>query len=202
MSETNAPTLKDVLDHLNAGQELIFGSALFKVMASHSQEALRITAKLNSGFHSPEEIIILMSELTGQEIDKSFRMFPPFYSDFGKNIHIGKNVFINSCCCFQDQGGIFIGDGAFIGHRATLATLNHGFTPETRPNNIPKPIHIGANVWLGASVTITPGVSIGANSIIAAGAVVTKNIPGNVIAAGVPAKVLKKIPDAQAPGKS
>ena len=136
---------------------------------------------------------VLFSNLTGKPVNKSFSMFPPFYTDCGKNITIGKNVFINASCHFQDQGGIFIGDGSFIGHNVTLATLNHGLKPDDRGTLYPAPIVINKNVWIGANVTILPGVEIGENSVIAAGAVVTKDIPENVVAGGIPAKIIKKI---------
>ena len=102
------------------------------VMHEMSQKALQITMELNNKYHTHEEIIQLMSELTGHEIDDSFGMFPPFYTDCGRNIHIGKNVFINAGCKFQDQGGIYIGDGALIGHNAVLATINHMEDPALR----------------------------------------------------------------------
>ena len=128
-----------------------------------------------------------------KKLDSSFCIFPPFYTDCGKNIHIGKNVFINTCCHFQDQGGIFIGDGVLIGHNVTLATLDHGFAPEDRGTTYPAPIILEKNVWIGANVTIVSGVRIGENAIIAAGAVVTKDIPANVVAGGIPARILKEI---------
>ena len=87
-----------------------------------SQEALKITMVINNKYHTPEELVELFSELTGEEVDKSFRMFPPFHTDCGKNIKVGKNIFINACCKFQDQGGITIGDNVLIGHNVTLAT--------------------------------------------------------------------------------
>lgn len=104
---------------------------------------------------------------------------------------MGKNVFINSGCRFQDQGGITIGDGALIGHNVVLATLNHDFSPKKRSTMHPAPIVIGKNVWIGANATVVPGVTIGDGAIIAAGAVVTKDVPKNAVAAGVPAKVIK-----------
>ena len=158
-----------------------------------SQEALKITMKLNNEYHTPEEIIVLFSELIGKEVDKSFTLFPPFYTDCGKNIHIGKNVFINSCCKFQDQGGISIGDGSLLGHNVIIATLNHMQEPSRRQSLLPKPVVIGNNVWIGASVTILPGVTIGDNAIIGAGSVVTKDIPANSVAVGSPCKVIKSI---------
>ena len=111
------------------------------------------------------------------KIDESFGMFPPFYTDCGRNIHIGKNVFINAGCKFQDQGGIYIEDGVLIGHNAVLATINHMEDPEKRAGMIFQPIHIEKKVWLGANVTVLPGVTIGEGSVIAAGAVVTKDVP-------------------------
>ena len=181
------------LEHLRTGKTVKGNSKLHQMMHKMSQEALKITAELNSGYHSPQEIQKLMEKLTQKPIDKSFAMFPPFYSDCGRNIYIGKNVFINCCCHFQDQGGIYIGDGALIGSFVVLATINHGLNPAQRSDNHPSAIHIGQNVWLGSHCTVLPGVTIGDNSVIAAGAVVTKDVPAYSVAAGVPARVIKKI---------
>lgn len=185
--------LEEFLEHLNRGETVEGGSEAHLFMHGVSQEALRITAELNGSYHTPEEIRALMRKLTGKPIDESFTMFPPFYTDCGKNITLGVNVFINSSCRFQDQGGIFIGDDALIGHNVVLATLNHGFEPENRKNLYPAPIVIGKNVWIGANATVVPGVTIGDNAIIAAGAVVTKDVPANTVAGGVPARIIKKI---------
>ncbi len=127
-----------------------------------------------------------------QKID-DFRVFPPFTTDFGKNIHIGKNVFINSGCRFQDEGGIYIGDNVLIGHNVVLATLNHNENPQKRGNIIPSPIVIGNDVWVGSSVTIVPGVTIGDGAIIAAGAVVTKDVTKNTVVGGVPARYIRDV---------
>ncbi len=181
------------LEHVNSGKEVVGGSELHAFMVELSQEAMQITCELNNAYHTPEEIRALMSKLIGKQMDASFRMFPPFYTDCGKNITIGKRVFINSGCRFQDQGGIRIGDDSLIGHNAVLATLNHGIAPDQRGNTYPAPIVIGKNVWLGANVTVTSGVTIGDNAIVAAGAVVTRDVPPNVIVGGVPAKVIKQI---------
>lgn len=158
-----------------------------------SQEALKITAEINHGYHEPEELRGLFSKLTGRPVDKSFALFPPFHTDCGKNIHVGKNVFINMGCKFQDQGGIFIGDGTLIGHNVVLATLNHAMSPDNRSTMIPKPIHIGKNVWIGSNATVLPGVTIGDGAVIAAGAVVAKDVPENTVVGGVPAKTIRII---------
>ncbi len=185
--------LIDFLKHLNAGKTVIGNSEIHQFMHEVSHEAMKITAKLNGSYHEPEEIRELFSELIGKPVDPSFGLFPPFYTDCGKNITIGKNVFINSGCRFQDQGGITIGDGALIGHNVVLATLNHDFSPEKRSTLHPAPIVIGKNVWIGANAAVVPGVTIGNGAIIAAGAVVTKNVPENVVAGGVPAKIIKRL---------
>lgn len=169
------------------------GSDLFAAFHQFSQEALQITMELNTKYHFPEEIVEIFSRLTDSKVDSTFRLFPPFYTDCGKNISIGKNVFINSGCKFQDQGGITIEDGVLIGHNVTLLTLNHEEDPACRQNLHAAPITIGRNAWLGANVTVLPGVSIGEGSIVGAGAVVTKDVPANAVVVGVPAKVIKTI---------
>ncbi len=181
------------LAKMDTGEEIEAGSEYHLYMHELSQEALRITAEMNNAYHSPEELLALMRKLTAQPDFPVFGLFPPFYTDCGKNIHFGKNIFVNSGCRFQDQGGIWIGDNTLIGHNAVLATLNHDPDPKKRANLIPSRIVIGQDVWLGANVTVLPGVSIGDGAIIAAGAVVTKDVPPNTIVGGVPAKMLKTV---------
>ena len=162
-------------------------------MHEASSRAQRITSEINNKYHTKEEIHALMCELTLEKIDESLSVFPPLYSDFGMNLHIGKQVFINSGCSFQDQGGIYIGDNTLIGHQVVFATINHDEDPNKRASMFFKPIHIGKNVWIGAHATILPGVNIGDGAIIGAGAVVTKDVLPNTVVAGVPARVIKKI---------
>lgn len=169
------------------------GSQAHLFMTEAAREAQRVTAELNTGYHTAGQLRALFSRLTGEEADESFCLFPPFYTDFGKNIHIGKNVFINSGCCFQDQGGIFLGDGCLIGHQVVIATLNHDLDPKKRGGMYPAPVVLGKNVWVGAHATILAGVTIGDDSVIAAGAVVTKNVPAGVVACGVPARVIRQL---------
>ena len=185
--------LAGFLEHLNSGKLVKGGSEAHQFMHGVSQEALRITAEINGSYHEPAQLRALFSELTGRPVDESFGLFPPFYTDCGKNIHIGKNVFINMGCKFQDQGGIFIGDGALIGHNVVLASLNHAASPKDRGSMIPAPIRIGKNVWVGANAVILPGVTIGDGAIVAAGAVVNRDVPENTVVGGVPAKVIRTI---------
>ena len=185
--------LSEFLDHLSSGKTVEAGSEPHQFMHRASQEALRITAEINTGYHTPEELRKLFSQLIGQPVDESFGLFPPFYTDCGKNIHIGRHVFINMGCKFQDQGGIFIDDGVLIGHNVVLATLNHAMRPERRGDMLPAPIHIGKRVWIGSNAAVLPGVTIGDGAIVAAGAVVTRDVPENTIVGGVPARVLRHL---------
>lgn len=185
--------LEQFLELMDSGQTVKANSEAHLFMHAASQEALRLTAELNGRYHTVEEILEIMTQLTGRPVDPTFRVFPPFYTDCGKNIHIGKNVFVNACCCFQDQGGISLGDGVLIGHRVTLATLNHGETAENRGDLTPAPIVIGSNAWLGANVTVVPGVTIGEGAIVAAGAVVTRDVPPLTVVGGIPARTLRDV---------
>ena len=187
--------LNNYLKHLKSGKTVIGGSDIHKLMGKYAQKAIKITIELNNHYNTPDEIRNLFSKLTGKKIDETFRMHPPFYTDFGKNITLGKNIFINSGCHFQDQGGITIGDGSLIGHNVVLATLNHEFAPENRGTMHPAKITIGNNVWIGSSSTVIHGISIGEGAIVAAGSVVTKDVPARTVVADIPAKVIKKIND-------
>ena len=187
--------LKELLQHFDNGDTVGEDWDVIELMRFYSREAQKITLEINTKFHEPNEIAALFSELIGKPVGENFGLFPPFYTDFGKNITIGNNVFINADCKFQDQGGIFIDDGALIGHGVVLATLDHDLEPSKRQQLHPASIHIGKNVWIGASAVITSGVTIGDNAVVAAGAVVTTDVEPDTIVGGVPAKFIKYIYD-------
>ena len=186
-------SIEKIRELMKIGTPLEWGSDLLNAFGDYAQDALKITMELNTKYNPPERVRELFSELTASKIDESCFIIPPFHTEFGKNTKLGKNVFINSCCRFQDNGGIEIGDKTMIGPNVTIVTVNHEINPETRINAIPKPVKIGKNVWIGADCTILPGVTIGENSIIGAGSVVTKDVPANIVVAGNPAKLIKKI---------
>ena len=185
--------LKELLEHFNNGDTIGENWDVIEQRRFYSREAQKITMEINTKYHEPKELAKLMSDLIGKPVGEGFGLFPPFYTDFGKNITIGDNVFINAGCKFQDQGGIIIGDGALIGHNVVLATLNHDLDPAKRQQLHPAPIIIGKGVWIGANATVTAGVEIGDNAVVAAGAVVNKNVAANTVVGGVPAKKIKDI---------
>lgn len=185
-------TLKEFLDYVPTRGPLNT-EGMHRLMNEMSEEARRVTFRLNSAWHSQEEIRSLLGELFGRPVPDTLRVFPPFYSDFGKNIHVGENVFINACCHFQDHGGVTLGDGCQIGHNVVFATLNHGLEQADRGTTYPAPIVLGRNVWVGSNATILQGVTIGDNAVVAAGAVVSRDVPANTIVGGVPARIIKRI---------
>ena len=178
---------------MNSGKYVTAGSEAHLCMTRLSFEAMQITAEINNSFHMPQEMRELFSQLIGKPVDEGFSLFPPFTTDCGKNITLGKNVFINSGCRFQDQGGLTIGDDTLIGHNVVIATLNHDMNPEKRGSLIPSPVKIGSRVWIGSGSIILPGITIGDGAVIGAGSVVTKDVPENMVAVGNPARVKKAV---------
>ncbi len=128
-------------------------------------------------------------------LPNNLELLSPFYCDYGYNIHLRDNVFININCYFMDGASITIGNNVFIGPSCGFYTAAHPVDYERRNQGLEKalPITVGDNCWFGANVSIMPGVTIGSGCVVAAGSVVTKDIPDNVMVAGVPAKVMKTI---------
>ena len=184
--------INDVVRYINTHEDPVLTDEMNALVMATCFETHRLTMRLNTTYLEPEGIRALLSEITGEPIDPSFMTFPPFYSDFGRNLHFGKNVFVNAGCHFQDQGGIFIGDGVLIGHNTVMATIDHDLDPASRRNHY-APIRIGDNVWIGAGVVITKGVTIGEGAVVAAGAVVTRNVPAGAVVGGVPAKLIRQL---------
>lgn len=166
---------------------------IHRFMDAMNADARRITFELNGAYHTPDEVRALLSRLFGREVDPTLRVFPPFYTDFGKNIHLGRGVFINACCHFQDHGGVTLGDDCQIGHNVVFATLNHGFAPEQRKTTRPAPIVLGRGVWVGSNATILPGVTVGDYAVVAAGAVVTRDVAASTVVGGVPARPIRTL---------
>lgn len=183
---------KDIFDRMRSGEPISLDDAQY----SKVQVVIDRTIKLNAKLNTSEDIELIrknLSELTGKELDASTIVFVPFYTNFGRFITIGKNVFINHACSFLDMGGITIEDSVLVGPKVSLITENHPIDPRDRKTLICKPILIKRNAWIGAAATILPGVTIGENAVVAAGAVVTADVLPNTIVGGVPAKFIKSI---------
>jgi acetyltransferase-like isoleucine patch superfamily enzyme len=161
-------------------------------MLEASYSTKKLLVQMNNATE-PEEIRNLLSQITGSEIDESVAVFTPLYINYGKHTKIGKNVFINFDCVFLDLGGITIEDNVLIAPKVSLLSEGHPVSPEERHSLVPKSIHIKKNAWIGANATILQGVTIGENSVVAAGSVVSKDVPDNVIVGGAPAKIIKEI---------
>jgi acetyltransferase-like isoleucine patch superfamily enzyme len=158
---------------------------------------MAITARINRlTFDDAGQVRTLFSELIGKQLDDGFLLIPPFYATGGNEMRIGRNVFINQNCTFYDLGGIDIADEVMIGPNVSIITSGHPLEPSQRRSvTTGKPIVIERNVWIAAGATIIDGVTIGENSVVAAGSVVTKDVPANTLAGGNPARVIRGVCD-------
>jgi acetyltransferase-like isoleucine patch superfamily enzyme len=163
--------------------------------SSAIRRAMRLTAELNKlSFDDVAKVRELFSELTGQKVDDTFILIPPFYSAYGLDIRVGHRVFINQCCTLYDLGGVDIADDVMIGPNVNIITTGHPLEPSQRRARVEaSPIVIEKNVWIATGATIIGGVTVGENSVVAAGAVVTKDVPPNSFVAGVPARVIRSL---------
>jgi len=182
---------QDIFERELAGELISLDDPEYGKIAGLITEAQQLIAQINTGYRTPEEVRDLFARLTGAPVDPSFWMLPPFYTDFGRNIRVGKNVFINHCCEFMDRGGITLEDNVLIGPKVNLVTINHPVQPSRRRSTFCAPILIRRNAWIGVGASVMPGVTIGENAIVAANAVVTKDVKANTIVGGIPAKVIQ-----------
>ena len=171
------------------------GTSESRELYERIQRAIGLTERLNRiPYDQREAIRDTWMELTGAAVDEAFHLIPPLYSDHGLNIRVGRNVFINQACMLNDIGGIEIGDDVMIGPRVSLLTAGHPLDPSRRRRQIvAAAIAIERNVWLGAGATVLQGVTVGTDAVVAAGAIVTRDVPPRTLVAGVPARVLREI---------
>jgi len=182
----------DIFDRMKAGELFRLDDPEYPKVLEIVNRTLKLSAELNSST-DVNQIRERLSEIIGSQLDKSTTVFAPFYTNFGRFIRIGKNVFINHACTCLDMGGIIIEDDVLIGPKVNLITENHPLDPANRKALICKPIVVKRNAWIGAAATIMPGVTIGENAVVAAGAVVSKDVPANTVVGGIPAKFIKLI---------
>jgi acetyltransferase-like isoleucine patch superfamily enzyme len=183
---------KHIFDRMKGGELIRLDDPEYFKVQEVVDRTIRVSAQLNLST-DVDKIRERLSEIIGTQLDKSTTVFAPFYTNFGRFIQMGKNVFINHACSFLDMGGITIEDEVLLGPRVNIITENHPQDPADRRALICKPIIIKRKAWIGAAATILPGVTIGENAIVAAGAVVSKDVPVNSIVGGVPARHIKNI---------
>jgi len=184
--------MRDIFERLRAGELVRLEDPEFFRVNEVVTRTLALSPGLNAATNI-DEVRAKLGEITGTAIDESTTVFAPFYTNFGRFISIGKHVFINHACSFLDMGGITLEDHVLIGPKVNLITENHPLDPVDRRGMLCKPILIKRNAWIGAGATILPGVTIGENAVVAAGAVVSKDVADNTIVGGVPAKFIKSI---------
>lgn len=182
----------DIFDRLRAGELVPMDDPQYHKIFEVVSQTIKLSNTLNNSADI-DQIRDTLSEIIGDKIDKSSTVFTPFYTNFGRFIRIGKNVFINHACTFLDLGGITIEDEVLIGPKVNLLSEYHPLEPNERKKLGVKPIIIKRNAWIGAGATILPGVIVGENAVVAAGALVSKDVPTNSVVGGVPAKLLKTI---------
>ena len=183
---------KNIFERLRNGETISANDPEGYKMRDASFATKKLLVQMNNS-SSPTEIRDFLSQITGNEIDKSVDVFTPLYINYGKHTKIGKNVFINFDCTFLDLGGITIEDNVLIAPKVSLLSEGHPVSPENRHSLMVGHIHIKKNAWIGAGAIILQGVTIGENSIVAAGAIVSTNVPDNTIVGGIPARVIKEI---------
>ena len=182
----------NIFERLREGETILANDPEAYKLREASFATKKILVQLNNA-SDPAEIRDLLSKITGLEIDETVAVFTPFYINYGKHTKIGKNVFINFDCVFLDLGGITIEDNVLIAPKVSLLSEEHPISSENRESLIPGHIHIKKNAWIGAGATILPGVTVGENAVVAAGAVVSKDVPANTVVGGIPAKFIKTI---------
>jgi acetyltransferase-like isoleucine patch superfamily enzyme len=183
---------RDIFERLRGGEPIRLDDPEYSKINEVVIRTLALNNQLNLAGEI-NEIRTILSQIIGAEVDETTTIFPPFYTNFGRFTRLGKHVFINHACSFLDMGGITLEDHVLIGPQVKLITENHPLDPEDRRALIGKPILIKRNAWIGAGATILPGVTIGENAVVAAGAVVSRDVAANTVVGGVPAKFIKNI---------
>lgn len=183
---------KTILERLHSGEAIPMNHPDYSQVEEAVIRTMELSVKLNNATHV-DEVREILSEIIGEKIDTSTTVFTPFHTNIGCNIVLGKNVFINHGCSFLDLGGIVIEDDVMIGPHVNITSEDHPIDVPTRKTLVPGKVIIKKNAWIGAGATILPGITIGENAVVAAGAVVTKDVSANTVVGGVPAKILKHI---------
>lgn len=183
---------KSVFDRLRAGEAVSFNDPQYGEIREVASRTTGLMTRFNVTTDL-EQLRMLWGDISGVPLDDTTAIQIPFYINIGLFTRIGKNVYINHACSFLDMGTITIEDDVLIGPKVNLITEGHPLNPTDRKALTAKPIVIKRNAWIGAGATILPGITVGENSVVAAGAVVSKDVPDNSVVAGIPAQVIRRI---------
>lgn len=183
-----------IYDRMLRGERICRTDPGFDILLDDFHRALIYSQRMSSSTDYAEARS-LISEMTGSTVDDSVTVVPPVRFDHGRFTRFGRNVFVNSGAVFLDQGGVLLGDDVMVGPNVTFVTSNHPLDPDHRSDIISERITVGRNVWIGANVTILPGVTIGDDAAVAACSVVTRDVPGGKLVMGSPARVVKDLKD-------
>lgn len=192
MPNSKKENTDSIFDRLAAGEPIPMDDPEYPKIGEEVNRTIGLSNKLNTA-NNADEIRKYLGEIIGEKVDESTTVFTPFYTNVGRFIRLGRNVFINHACSFLDLGGITIEDGVMIGPRVNITSENHPVEIADRKTLVPGAVVVKRNAWIGGAASIMPDVTIGENAVVAAGAVVTKNVPDNKVVAGVPAKVVKEL---------
>lgn len=182
----------DIFQRLLGGEAVSFNDPDYFRIIKACNDTRKLLIRLNAA-SEPEEIRNLVGKIIGFKVDATTMVFPPFQINYGRNTKIGKGVFINFDCTFLDLGGITIDDNVMLAPKVSLLSEGHPIAANNRQTLSTGSIHIKKNAWIGANATILQGVTVGENSVIAAGAVVSNDVPANTVVGGIPAKYIKSI---------
>lgn len=182
----------NIFDRLQSGELVPFSDPHYVEIHKAASHTTKLLKEFNATTEM-EQLRKIWGEISGKALHQSTSIQIPFYINIGRFTQIGKNVFINHACSVLDMGGVIIEDDVLIGPKVNLISESHPLNPSERNALIVKPIVIKRNAWIGAGATILPGVTVGENAVIAAGAVVSKDVPDNTVVGGIPAKVIKTI---------
>ena len=191
-TKNEAPGGRDIFERLQAGEPIPMNDPQYSRIRKAVNQTFQQSAKMNASANV-DEVRSLLSEIIGCPVHESTTIFPPFHTNYGRHISLGKNVFINHACSFLDLGGITLEDDVMVGPRVNITSEDHPVSVSKRKTLVPGAVVIKRNAWIGAGATILPGVTVGENAVVAAGAVVNKDVPANTVVGGVPARTLKQI---------
>ncbi len=182
----------DIFSRLRAGHSVAMDDPEHYRIAEAVNRTISLLKRLNAS-EDLNEARKWLAEILDANVDESTGVFPPFHTNFGKFIRLGREVFINHACSFLDLGGITLEDGVMVAPRVNITSETHPVDVSNRKILVPGAVLLRRNAWIGVAATIMPGVTIGENSVVAVGSVVTADVPANSVVAGVPPKIVKRL---------